>query len=93
MPTLKRRIQELEQLQLAHHRDLAAKYPGCLISSRGVIVILPDPEPEPENRTVVEAPADGKSPIRILPEPSQPTTVEPQRVTYGGLDEPEEGNG
>jgi len=56
-------------------------------------VVLPHPGIEPENRTAVEAHADGKGPILILPDASPPTTVEPQRVTDGGLDEPEEGNG
>ena len=94
MATLKRRIEELERIQSTHHRGFAARHPGWVINRRGVILILPDPEPEPENRTVVDAPADGKGPILILPGPSPPTRVEPQqRLTYGGLDEPKEGNG
>jgi len=93
MASLKRRVEELERLRPRHHRGFAAKYPGCVISPRGVIVVLPHPGIEPENRTAVEAHADGKGPILILPDASPPTTVEPQRVTDGGLDEPEEGNG
>jgi len=59
MATLKRRVEELERLRPWDHRVLAAKYPGCIISSKGVIVILPHPRPEPEKRTVVQAPTDG----------------------------------
>jgi hypothetical protein len=59
MATLKRRVEEMERLRPWHHRGFAAKYPGCIISPKGVIVVLPHPRPEPENRTVVQTPADG----------------------------------
>jgi hypothetical protein len=103
MGTLKRRIEEMERLQLKRHLELAAKK-ACWDPVRrelrtgrngNVILVLRDPENlAPEDCTRVESPTDGKGPNLILPQPRQPTTVEPQQqVTYGGLDEPEEGNG
>jgi hypothetical protein len=83
MPSLRRRVEEMERLQLKRRLERKVKRSfdpstGLVFAGRNgnVILVLPHPDPEPEDRMPAGLPSDGTGPILVLPDRPQSITEE-----------------